>query len=76
MEGQALPHRRPIAFDEGLELFGRERRRAPFARFAHGGVGGEQHVAHGVGPGLVVELDQALEFAQDDGRCRRRGRPA
>ena len=49
------------------EFIGRERRRARLARFLHGEVGLEERIAHGLGPGFFVELDQALEFAQDMG---------
>ena len=41
--------------------------RASSERFVHGEVGLAEHVAHGLGPGFFVELDQALEFAQDMG---------
>jgi hypothetical protein len=67
MEGEAEPDRGPIALEEGVEFSGRERRRARLARFVHREVGRKQHVAHVFGPGLVIELDQALEFAQDMG---------
>ena len=67
MESEAEPDGRPITVDEGREFIGRERRRARLARFVHGEVGLAEHVAHGLGPGFFVELDQALEFAQDMG---------
>ena len=65
MEGEAEPDRRPIALEEGLEFSRGERRRARLARFVHREVGRKQHIAHAFGPGLLVELDQAVEFAQD-----------
>jgi hypothetical protein len=67
MEGEAAPDGRPITVDEGRALIGRERRRARLARFVHGEIGLAEHVAHGLGPGFLVEFDQALEFAQDMG---------
>jgi len=64
---RAAPDGRPITVDEGRAFIGRECRRARLARFVHGEVGLAEHVAHGLGPGFLVELDQALEFAQDMG---------
>jgi hypothetical protein len=58
---------RPITVDEGREFIGREPRHAGLARFVHGEIGLAEHVAHGLGPGFFVELDQTLEFAQDMG---------
>jgi hypothetical protein len=52
----------------------RQRQRARLAGFVHGEVGRKQHVAHAFGPGFVIELDQALEFAQDMGVAARHGR--
>ena len=67
MKRQAEPDRRPISVDKGRNPFGRERLRARPSRFAHGGVGLEQQIAHEFGPGLGIEFDQTLEFAQDMG---------
>ena len=67
MKGQAEPDGGPIALDEGLGFVRREGARARLARPVHREVGRKQHVAHGFGPGLMIELDQALEFAQDMG---------
>ena len=67
MEGEAEADGRPIALDQGFAFTGREGAGARLARFCHREVGRDQHVAHAFGPGLVIELDQALEFAQDMG---------
>ena len=67
MEGEAEPDRRPIALDEGLDFIGPERRSAGLMGFVHRKVGRKQHVAQEFGPRLVIELDQAFEFAQDMG---------
>ena len=67
MEGEAEPNRRPIALDQDLQLIGHEGAVARLARFVDREIGRQQHVAHVFGPGLLVELDQALEFAQDMG---------
>src|ERR1700722_4442488 len=65
VEGEAKANRRPISLDEGCDRLGRERARPRLARLVHGGVGAKERVAHAFGPGLLVDLDQALEFAQD-----------
>ncbi len=67
VEGEAEPDRRPIALDEGLEVIGRKRAGARLAGFVDCEIGRKQHVAHVFGPGFVIELDQAFEFAQDMG---------
>ncbi|MGO9774178.1 MAG: hypothetical protein ACLPSW_32420 [Roseiarcus sp.] len=67
MEGEAEPNRGPILVDERVEFVGRQRVRPRLARFVHDDIGGQEHVAHEFGPGFLVELDQALEFAQDMG---------
>jgi Transposase IS66 family len=41
--------------------------RPAWPRFVHSEVGLAEHVAHGLGPRFFVELDQALEFAQNMG---------
>ena len=64
MEGQPLAHGLPIPFDEGVDLVGRESLRAAVARLAHGGVGGDERVAHRRRPGLAVAFDQRLGLAQ------------
>ena len=65
MEGQTEANRGPIAFDEGRDRLGRERRGARLARRVDGGVGVQKRRAHEFGPGLVFELDERLELAQD-----------
>ena len=65
MEGQTEANSGPIALDERREGLGRERRGAGLARRVDGGVGVQKHGAHEFGPGLVVELDESLQFAQD-----------
>ena len=62
MKRQAEPDRRPISVDKGRNPFGRERLRARPSRFAHGGVGLEQQIAHEFGPGLGIEFYQTLFF--------------
>ena len=75
MEGEAEPNRFPISLDEGRHGFGRERRFARLARFVDRGVGVQEHVAHRFGPGLLVDLGESLEFAQDMRVAEERDRP-
>jgi predicted transposase YbfD/YdcC len=51
--------------DEGGDDFGLQRLRARLARLMNGDIRRPKRVAHEFGPGLLVELDQTLEFAQD-----------
>jgi len=71
MKGQAFADRRPVSLHEGFDVIGSERRRSGFARLAHGGVGGRRPVAPRRRPGLVVDLDQGLEFAPMMGVAQR-----
>src|SRR6516225_10060519 len=67
MEREATPDSRPVASDERRTFIRRECRRARCACLVHGEVGLKKDIAHGLGPGFLIELDQALEFAQDMG---------
>jgi len=71
MKGQALAHGLSISFAEGLDLVGRESAGPAVARLAHGGVGGDEHVAHWRRPSLAVEFDERLELAQMMGVAQR-----
>jgi len=71
MEGQTEPNRGPIALDEGREGLRREGASAGLARLVDGGVGVQEHGAHEFGPGLLFDVDEGLEFAQDMGVAER-----
>ena len=53
-----------VAFDQGAQNGGRQRRCALDDRGADTFVGVEEKIAHLPGPLLFVDVDQGLEFAQ------------
>ena len=64
MKGQAEPQDLPVAGEEALEHGRGQTGRARLARLLDRPIGLEQEIAHGRGPGLLVDLDQRLQFAQ------------
>ena len=71
MEGKAAPDDGVVAFDQGAQNEGRQRRRALGDSAAHGAVGLDEKIAHLSGPLLFVDVDQGFEFAQMMGVAQR-----
>lgn len=64
MEGEPFPHGLPIAVDGALEAVRFKGGEACFLGLPHGGCGLEEDVAHGLGPRLLVDFDERLDFEQ------------